>query len=69
MLEHSVYSVISPERLSSILFKDVSKSRESSEVIKLTSKDLYDLNIIDKVINEPINGDQENITSIAKNIK
>lgn len=69
MLEHSVYSVISPEGLSSILFKDVSKSREASEVIKLTSKDLYDLNIIDKVINELINGAQEDITSIAKNIK
>lgn len=69
MLEHSVYSVISPEGLSSILFKDASKSREASEVMKLTSKDLYDLNIIDKVINEPTNGAQEDITSVAKDIK
>ncbi len=37
--------------------------------MKLTSKDLYYLNIIDKVINEPINGAQEDITSVAKNIK
>lgn len=69
MLEHSIYSVISPEGLSSILFKDASKSKEASEVMKLTSKDLYDLKIIDKVINEPIDGVQNDIDSVAKDIK
>ncbi len=69
MLEHSVYSVISPEGLSSILFKDASKSKEASEVMKMTSKDLHELNIIDKVIKEPINGAQSDITSVAKDIK
>ncbi|MEG2789908.1 MAG: acetyl-CoA carboxylase carboxyltransferase subunit alpha [Romboutsia sp.] len=69
MLEHSVYSVISPEGLSSILFKDSSKSKDASEVMKLTSKDLYNLNIIDKVIKEPFNGAQEDAISVAKDIK
>ena len=69
MLEHSIYSVISPEGLSSILFKDASKSKEASEVMKLTSKDLYDLKIIDKVINEPIDGVQNDIDSVAKDMK
>ncbi|MGL5328751.1 MAG: acetyl-CoA carboxylase carboxyltransferase subunit alpha [Peptostreptococcaceae bacterium] len=69
MLEHSIYSVISPEGLSSILFKDASKSKEASEVMKLTSKDLYDLKIIDKIIKEPFNGAQENIDVVAKDIK
>lgn len=69
MLEHSVYSVISPEGLSSILFKDASKSKEASEVMKLTSKDLYNLEIIDKIIKEPFNGAQESVESVSKDIK
>lgn len=69
MLEHSVYSVISPEGLSSILFKDSSKAKEASEVMKLTSKDLYELGIIDKVIKEPLNGAQEDVDLIADKIK
>lgn len=69
MLEHSIYSVISPEGLSSILFKDASKSKDASEVMKLTSKDLYDLEIIDKVIKEPLNGAQEDAKSVSKDIK
>lgn len=69
MLEHSVYSVISPEGLSSILFKDSSKAKEASEVMKLTSKDLYALGIIDKVIKEPLNGAQEDVDLVANKIK
>ena len=69
MLEHSIYSVISPEGLSSILFKDSSKSKEASDIMKLTSKDLLDLNIIDKVINEPLGGVQKDIVSVSKDIK
>lgn len=69
MLEHSVYSVISPEGLSSILFKDSSKSKEASDVMKLTSEDLYELNIVDKIIKEPFKGAQKNIEPVANDIK
>lgn len=69
MLEHSVYSVISPEGLSSILFKDSSKSKEACDVMKLTSKDLLDLNIIDKIIKEPLGGAQKDVDVVAKSIK
>ncbi|MGL4910988.1 MAG: acetyl-CoA carboxylase carboxyltransferase subunit alpha [Romboutsia sp.] len=69
MLEHSIYSVISPEGLSSILFKDSSKSKEASDVMKLTSNDLNNLNIIDKIIKEPFKGAQEDVDFVSKEIK
>ncbi|MBS5787465.1 MAG: acetyl-CoA carboxylase carboxyltransferase subunit alpha [Clostridioides difficile] len=69
MLEHAVYSVISPEGLSSILFKDSSRSKEACDVMKLTSKDLYDLNIIDKIIKEPLGGAQKDVKAVSKEIK
>lgn len=69
MLEHSVYSVISPEGLSSILFKDSSKSKEACDVMKLTSDDLISLNIIDKIIEEPLGGAQQDVRVVANNIK
>lgn len=69
MLEHSVYSVISPEGLSSILFKDPSKSKEASEVMKLTSQDLQELKIIDKIIEEPFKGAQANVEKVSEDIK
>lgn len=69
MLEHSVYSVISPEGLSSILFKDSSKSKEASNVMKLTSEDLLQLKVIDKIIKEPYGGAQEDRILVSKDIK
>ncbi|OPJ57194.1 acetyl-CoA carboxylase carboxyltransferase subunit alpha [Alkalithermobacter paradoxus] len=69
MLEHSIYSVISPEGLSSILWKDASKSSEAANIMKLTSKDLYELNIVDKIIKEPLGGAQKDIGLVSKNIK
>nr|WP_024621378.1 acetyl-CoA carboxylase carboxyltransferase subunit alpha [Clostridioides mangenotii] len=69
MLEHSVYSVISPEGLSSILFKDSSRAKEACNVMKLTSKDLFDLNIIDKIIKEPLGGAQKDVEAVSKEIK
>ncbi|CAH2213713.1 acetyl-CoA carboxylase carboxyltransferase subunit alpha [Tepidibacter aestuarii] len=69
MLEHSIYSVISPEGLSSILWKDASKAKEASEVMKLTSSDLYKLNVIDKIIKEPLGGAQKNIEFTSDKIK
>jgi len=56
MLEHSIYSVISPEGCASILWKDAEKMRESAEALRLTSKDLHELGVCDRIIPEPTGG-------------
>ena len=69
MLENAIYSILSPEGYSSILWKDSSRYKEAAEKMKLTAKDLYDLNIIDKIIKEPIEVDDEIFNKICQNIK
>lgn len=56
MLEHTIYSVISPEGYASILWKDASRAREAAEALKLTAQDLLELGVIDKVVAEPVGG-------------
>jgi acetyl-CoA carboxylase carboxyl transferase subunit alpha len=56
MLEHSIYSVISPEGCASILWKDAEKMREAAEALRLTAQDLVKLGVCDKVIPEPVGG-------------
>ncbi|SET51578.1 acetyl-CoA carboxylase carboxyltransferase subunit alpha [Oceanicella actignis] len=56
MLEHSVYSVISPEGCASILWKDAEKMREAAEALRLTAQDLKKLGVIDRIIPEPLGG-------------
>ncbi|TMM52855.1 acetyl-CoA carboxylase carboxyltransferase subunit alpha [Sulfitobacter sabulilitoris] len=56
MLEHSVYSVISPEGCASILWKDAEKMREAAEALRLTAQDLRQLGVTDRVIDEPLGG-------------
>ena len=56
MLEHSVYSVISPEGCASILWKDAEKMREAAEALRLTAQDLHKLGICDRIISEPMGG-------------
>lgn len=58
MLEHSVYSVISPEGCASILWKDAEKMREAAEALRLTAQNLLELGVIDRVIPEPLGGAQ-----------
>ncbi|WP_295046254.1 acetyl-CoA carboxylase carboxyltransferase subunit alpha [uncultured Paracoccus sp.] len=58
MLEHSIYSVISPEGCASILWKDAERMREAAEALRLTAQDLKKLGVIDRVIPEPIGGAQ-----------
>lgn len=67
MLENAIYSILSPEGYSSILWKDSSRAKEAAEKMKLTAKDLYDLNVIDKIIKEP-DGDNS-FEKICKTIK
>ncbi len=56
MLEHSIYSVISPEGCASILWKDAEKMREAAEALRLTAQDLKKLGVADMVITEPMGG-------------
>ncbi|WP_138935877.1 acetyl-CoA carboxylase carboxyltransferase subunit alpha [Roseovarius arcticus] len=56
MLEHSVYSVISPEGCASILWKNAEKMREAAEALRLTAQDLLKLGVADRLIEEPLGG-------------
>ena len=56
MLEHSIYSVISPEGCASILWRSPDKVKEATEALCLTAQDLRRLGIIDEIIPEPIGG-------------
>jgi len=56
MLEHSVYSVISPEGCASILWKDAEKMREAAEALRVTARELNELGVCDDVIPEPLGG-------------
>jgi acetyl-CoA carboxylase carboxyl transferase subunit alpha len=56
MLEHSVYSVITPEGCAAILWKDAEKMREAAEALRLTAQDLKQLGVADRIIPEPRGG-------------
>jgi acetyl-CoA carboxylase carboxyl transferase subunit alpha len=68
MLEHSVYSVISPEGCASILWKDAEKMREAAEALRLTAQDLRKLGVCDVVIDEPLGGAQRDKQAAIKNV-
>ena len=68
MLEHSIYSVISPEGCASILWKDDSKAEIAASAQRLTAKDLLEMNVIDKIIKEPIGGAHRNKTQTIDNV-
>jgi len=56
MLEHSIYSVISPEGAASILWKDSARAKDAATAMKITAQDLSELNVIDAIIPEPTGG-------------
>ena len=56
MLEHAVYSVISPEGCASILWRSADQSKEAADALKLTAEDLKSLGIIDEIVPEPLGG-------------
>ncbi|MGB0504916.1 MAG: acetyl-CoA carboxylase carboxyltransferase subunit alpha [Pikeienuella sp.] len=60
MLEHSIYSVITPEGCASILWKDAEKMREAAAALRLTAQDLRQLDVIDRIVPEPLGGAQRN---------
>ena len=64
MLEHSIYSVISPEGCASILWKNSDKMKEAADALKLTAGDLTKLGVVDEIISEPIGGAHRNINEV-----
>ncbi|ACT58485.1 acetyl-CoA carboxylase carboxyltransferase subunit alpha [Hirschia baltica] len=56
MLEHSIYTVISPEGAASILFRDAARAKDAAEAMKITAADLEKMKIVDAVVEEPIGG-------------
>ena len=56
MLEHAVYSVISPEGCASILWRDGEKARDAAEALRITSHDLLGFSVIDAIVDEPLGG-------------
>ena len=69
MLENAIYSVISPEGCATILWRDPKKTLEASEAMKLSSKDLLELKIIDEVIPEPIGGAHRDRDIVLDNVR
>ena len=68
MLEHSIYTVISPEGCASILWKDTKYAEEAATSMKITAQDLKELNIIDSIILEPTGGAHRNPSRAIKNV-
>lgn len=69
MLEHSIYSILSPEGFASILWKDSSRVKEAADVMKITAKDLKEFNIIDEIIREAKGGAHKNPHKTVEEIK
>ena len=69
MLEHAVYSVISPEGCASILWKNTKYAEEAANAMKITAQDLQKLGVIDEIINEPTGGAHRNFDQTIKNVK
>ncbi len=68
MLEHSVYSVISPEGCASILWRDGDMAAQAAGALKLTAQDLEELGVIDAVIAEPLGGAHRDRTDTMKSV-
>ena len=69
MLENAIYSILSPEGYSSILWKDSSRYEEAAEKMKLTAKDLYEMKVIDTIIPEPVEMKESDFEQAIKIIK
>ena len=69
MLEHSIYSVISPEGCAAILWGEASKAQEAAELMRVTAPDLLRLGVIDGIVPEPVGGAHRNWEEAAENLR
>ena len=69
MLEHAVYSVISPEGCAAILWKDQARAEDAARALRLTAKDLKEFGVIDEILTEPAGGAHMNPQAMAKTVE
>ncbi len=69
MLEHAIYSVISPEGCAAILWRDSAKAQEAASALRLRADDLMELNVIDEVIPEPPGGAHRDPVEAARLVR
>ncbi len=69
MLEHAIYSVISPEGCASILYRDAAEAERAADALKLTAQDLLSMRIIDGILEEPLGGAHRDVDKMAAAIK
>jgi acetyl-CoA carboxylase carboxyl transferase subunit alpha len=69
MLENSVYSVISPESCSTIIYRDRGKAEQAAAALRLTAEDLEELGLIDGIVPEPAGGAQEDAAATAESLR
>jgi acetyl-CoA carboxylase carboxyl transferase subunit alpha len=68
MLEHSIYSVISPEGCASILFRSADKAQDAAAAMKVTAQDLIQFKIVDRILPEPVGGAHRNATQMIADV-
>ncbi|MEM9575015.1 MAG: acetyl-CoA carboxylase carboxyltransferase subunit alpha [Pseudomonadota bacterium] len=68
MLEHAIYSVISPEAGASILWRDAARAKDVATAMKITAQDLLELNIIDGIIAEPLGGAHRDMHTLMETV-
>jgi acetyl-CoA carboxylase carboxyl transferase subunit alpha len=69
MLEHSIYSVISPEGAASILWRDPARAKDAAAALKITAQDMKRLGVVDEIIAEPLGGAQRHPETALKNVR
>ena len=69
MLENAIYSVISPEGCATILWRDPKRTLEAAKAMKLSSKDLLELKVIDEIIPEPVGGAHRDRDLVLENVR
>ncbi len=69
MLEHAYYSVISPEGCAAILWRDRARAPDAAEALKLTAKDLRQMQLVDEVVDEPAGGAHHDAAAVAQRLK
>lgn len=69
MLEHAIYSILSPEGFASILWKDEKRCEEAAQLMELTSEDLHRKHIVDQIIQEPEEGIHSNLVNVCEQLE
>jgi len=69
MLEHSIYTVASPEASASILWRDSSKASDAANSMRITAQDLINMKVIDEIVPEPIGGAHRNHQKAIRDVE